>query len=166
MQKLFHPQISAKIVTGDDAELGGAIDAQIKQLHETQLREIITIESIMHASALEKDASKKVVNFEQNNILAGLLKKLLGQLPLDDDLTPKNYDPIDPNVSVFASKYKRDPLFGGVAQEHNGSMSARSKTPTRLRKSIRDLTSGAKNSTSLLGGKDAEQMKDLWVTHV
>ena len=119
----------------------------------------------MHASALEKDASKKVVNFEQNNILAGLLKKLLGQLPLDDDLTPKNYDPIDPNVSVFASKYKRDPLFGG-GNDGSMQMSARSKTPTRLRKSIRDLTSGGKNNSSLLIGKDAVQMKDLWVTHV
>ena len=100
-------------MTGDDAELGGAVDAQIKQLHDAQLREIITIESIMHASALEKDATKKVVNFEQNNILAGLLKKLLGQLPLDHDLTPKNYDAIDPNVSVFAAKYKKD-QFGAA----------------------------------------------------
>ena len=44
--------------------------------------------------------------------------------------------------------------------------SARNKTPTRLRKSIKDLTSGAKASTSLIGGKDAEQVNDLWVTHV
>jgi len=36
-------------------------------------------------------------------VLAGLLKKLVAQLPIDRDLTPKNYDPIDPNKSVFAS---------------------------------------------------------------
>lgn len=105
LERLYSPVIQADIVTGDDAELGAQVDQKIKQLHAQQLSEILTIESIMHKSHQEADPKKKVLNFEQNNVLAGLLKKLVGQLPLDRDLTPKNYCPIDPNKSVFASKY-------------------------------------------------------------
>jgi hypothetical protein len=66
---------------------------------------MLTIESLMHKSSLETDPKKKILNQEQINILSGLIKKLLSQLPLDSDVTPKNYDPIDPNKSVFAAKY-------------------------------------------------------------
>ena len=64
----------------------------------------------MHKSSLESDEKKKILNFEQNNILAGLLKKLVGQLPLDSDISPKNYDPIDPNKSVFAKRVDQKPF--------------------------------------------------------
>lgn len=42
-------------MTGDDAELGSLVEQQIKVLHDDQLKEILTIESMMHKSALETD---------------------------------------------------------------------------------------------------------------
>jgi len=78
IQRLYHPEIRAQIVTGDDAELGSLVEQQIKILHDDQLKEILTIESLMHKSATETDQKKKILNFEQNNILAGLLKKMIG----------------------------------------------------------------------------------------
>lgn len=48
LEHLYSPVIKADIVTGDDAELGGAVDSKIKQLHANLLGEILTIESIMH----------------------------------------------------------------------------------------------------------------------
>ena len=89
------------------------------------------------------------MNFEQNNILAGLLRKLVGQLPLDDDLTPKNYDPIDPNKSVFCSQRLKI-----QEKELNQSRRGNMKTPLKP-------MSGA-----IMMGKISEQMKDVWVTHV
>lgn len=35
LQRLYSPEIKAEIVTGDDAELGGKIDAEIKLLHDS-----------------------------------------------------------------------------------------------------------------------------------
>ena len=152
LQRLYSPEIRAQIVTGDDAELGGLIESQIKILHDDQLKEILTIESLMHKSSLESDQKKKILNFEQNNILAGLLKKLVGQLPIDADLTPKNYDPIDPNKSVFCCKQHSK----AAAMNDLGNSIKKSSQKTPLKPM----------NSAIMMNKISESMKEIWVTHV
>ena len=109
----------------------------------------------MHKSSQESDEKKKILNFEQNNVLAGLLKKLVGQLPLDSDVTPKNYDPIDPNKSVFAKRIIEKPCL----------LSPRN-TPAKSKNAVNLGNAAAKSKDSLLGSNLGDAMKDVWVTHV
>lgn len=67
-------------------------------------------------------------------------------MPVDRDLTPKNYDPIDPNKSVFAAKQS--------GENNNRSLSGR-RSPSAAKSLQNDILQRLGTS-----------IKDIWVTHV
>ena len=91
-----------------DAVLFSEINKTLDKIHQETIREILTLDyvmKVMSPTASIHDAIQLKLTSEQIFTLAGLLKKLLNQIPIDDDILqrvtkpPKDFK-FDPNVSM------------------------------------------------------------------
>lgn len=127
LPKVFSPVIKADISSQDNIELAIVLQEEVQRLHNCQLKEILTIDYICSVMKPDMPVQKKFLNKEQMSVMAGLVKKLLGQIPLEEDLNVENFDAMgaDQNASIFqynrASTVMKDRTFNKSFNNNNNS---------------------------------------------